>query len=279
MPLFPSGPQAGALIVDTSCLKRLLDPSTRARLVQQLRLIDFTPWPSAINAIEVAAHSNQPRQAQFQEVLRFLAEDRLLLPWPHDILKDVGLTLINRQRIVKLRQSGLDYLIREPVGPKHLSLAKEVAERSKSTWTAVYSRIRSQIISYLKAHGRKSPWNDAPAFLDTVIGERKFLVDFMASLWGALDLPGTAPVEQLILPGPWRALVEGHAILAYEQAFTGGAQPKPAHAWDLLQVVYMAGPSRKILVTEDRPFLRAARAVIVGRYPNASVLHWDEFLE
>jgi hypothetical protein len=279
VPAFPSSPRSGSLIVDTCCLKRLDNKSVRSRLIRQLKMIDFTPWPSAINAIEVAALSEARYRERYQEALRFLADGRSLLPWPHDVLKDVALSIVQRKKVVVLRNSGLDYLINEPVGAKHLALARQVTSSSKASWSELYQAIRTDIKSFMAQRNMKSPWDNAPAFLDEVVLERRTLSDFMSSLWAGFGLPGLAPVAQLMRIGPWRALLEAHGILAFERAFTGGAEPKQAHVWDLLQLVYMAGPARKILVTEDRPFLRAARAVLHGRYPNALVLHWDEFLE
>lgn len=277
--VFPNGPRSGALILDTSCLKRLTDSSVRQRLVAQLRVIDFTPWPSAINAIEVAALPDSRHQARYQEVLRFLAEDRILLPWPLDVLKDVGEAAIRRDRIVKLRPSGLDFLIREPIGPRHLQTAQQVMAQSAASWDRVFGNIQKKVREHLRERQMKSAWSEVPAFLDSVLADPVFLRDFMGKLWASLGSPGKPPVELLVENKPWRALVEAHGVLAFERSFTGGSEPPRAHVWDVMQLIYMAGPERKILVTEDKPFLRAATAVLHGRYPNALALHWHEFLE
>jgi hypothetical protein len=279
MSVFSSRSDSGALIVDTSCLKRLAYDDVRARFVQQLRLIDFAPWPSAVNAIEVAALSDSRYRTRYQEVLRFLADGRALLPWPHDVLKDIGLALSQKHRRVRLRTSGFEFLIREPVGQEHVALAQRVTADSRQSWQNIYSHIRSDLQRFIRARLTAPPWSDAHAFLDEVVLEPAFLRTFVSSLWAAFDLPGKAPVQALLASGPWRAFIEAYGILAYERGIITSAEPKQAHVWDLLQLVYIAGPSRKILVSEDRAFLRAAKLVIEGRYPNASVLHWDSFLE
>ena len=53
---------------------------------------------------------------------------------------------------------------------------------------------------------------------------------------------------------------------------------RPVQLADFRQLVYLAGAERRVLVTDDTPLLRLGRAVIHGRYEDAQVVSFNEFL-
>lgn len=51
---------------------------------------------------------------------------------------------------------------------------------------------------------------------------------------------------------------------------------KPAHRLDLIQLLYFGASKRRMIATADSGLLRAADAILTGRYPNARAVNISE---
>ena len=75
----------------------------------------------------------------------------------------------------------------------------------------------------------------------------------------------------------WRLFFEGLGAAVYERCVRSQTS-RPVQLADFRQLVYLAGAERRVLVTDDTPLLRLGRAVIHGRYEDAQVVSFNEFL-
>jgi len=96
-------------------------------------------------------------------------------------------------------------------------------------------------------------------------------------LWAGFELPAPPPFEALLQNEAWRLYFEGLGATVYERCIPN-QQPRPAHVADVLQLVYLAGSLRRTIVTDDAGLRRVARAVLISRYSDASVMTTAEFL-
>ena len=55
-------------------------------------------------------------------------------------------------------------------------------------------------------------------------------------------------------------------------------QPKRVHRSDLIQLLYLAGVGKGMIITADQPFLEDARSVLHGRFMNVRAVHLEEML-
>jgi IS4 transposase len=72
-------------------------------------------------------------------------------------------------------------------------------------------------------------------------------------------------------------MLEAYGAAVYERS-VAHTMPKRAHLADLLQLVYLAGAKRRMIVTDDRSMLRVAHEVLGGRYNNAWAIHIADLL-
>ena len=75
----------------------------------------------------------------------------------------------------------------------------------------------------------------------------------------------------------WRLLLDAEGVAVYERAIAT-VQPKFVQRLDLLQLIYLAGESKRMIVTSDKGLLRAGNAILPGRYPGARAVHLDDLL-
>ena len=69
---------------------------------------------------------------------------------------------------------------------------------------------------------------------------------------------------------------DGYAV--YQGAFEVQESHR-IHRADWIQLVYLGAPGLRMLATNDKPFHRAAQAILQGRYGNARVVLIDELLK
>ena len=75
----------------------------------------------------------------------------------------------------------------------------------------------------------------------------------------------------------WRLLLDAEGVGVYERAIAH-KQPKFVHRLDLIQLVYLGLAPRRMIVTADRPLLRAANEILTLRYPNARAIHISDLV-
>lgn len=129
----------------------------------------------------------------------------------------------------------------------------------------------------MRERGMKDTFESAHSFLDTEwqTGETRRI--FAEVTWGALGLPGEVPMAALERNESWRLLLDAEGVGVYERAIAH-KQPKFVHRLDLIQLVYLGLAPRRMIVTADRPLLRAANEILTLRYPNARAIHISDLV-
>lgn len=73
-------------------------------------------------------------------------------------------------------------------------------------------------------------------------------------------------------------MADADAIAIFQGALAL-TQPRQVQRMDQLQLPYLGGADRRILVTMDEPFAEAGKMVVNGRYHLALVVSFKDFLE
>jgi hypothetical protein len=269
----------GIVVIDTNCLRHFEDAALEKRIRRSLEAADFEIWPSAINVLEVLQDKNTARRARLLTILRRLATGRGVLPLPQDILRLSGQAIVAGRRGFRAGMSGTErMLVRDPanVDPKLQQVSQKFLANLEARLGQAHEKARPQVQRVLKE--RREGWESIQVFLDTFWTRIEFQDSYLTKLWKLFKLPGDAPLNALMQAPPWRLLLDAHGVAAFERDAVR-EQPKRVHHADLLQLVYAAAGYKRILVTEEKPLLRAATAVLVGRYPQSSVFNWAQFLD
>ena len=96
-------------------------------------------------------------------------------------------------------------------------------------------------------------------------------------MWEAFKLPGPPPLEVLERNEPWRLMLDAEGVAFYEQV-VAHEQPPRVQRLDLIQLPYLGIVRKRVLATADRGLLRAANAVLAGRYDNARAVDIRELV-
>jgi hypothetical protein len=270
---------SGAVIVDTNVLKYLEDDDTRERVVRSLAVADLRIWPSAMNALEVVRHENPRARGRLLRSIRELIPKQFLLPMPLSLLKSSAEALLRGQKGFTTGPSHLEWLVREPerIEERHVLNAGRILDDSQRTWDEAHRAGRKAVRALLKSKGVRDPWGSAAEFLDRQWTTRAHLDSYIEAFWRELKLEGDPPIDLLLSHELWRLYFEGLGATVYERTVLNQS-PKPAHSADVIQLVYMAGTPKRLLVTEDQGLTRLAQSVLLRRYPMTRILTPTELL-
>jgi len=75
----------------------------------------------------------------------------------------------------------------------------------------------------------------------------------------------------------WRLLLDIEGLAVYERT-VARKQPKRVHRFDLIQLIYLAGGTERIMVTAEKPLIRAGNLILGTRYSNARMVHISEIV-
>lgn len=232
-----------------------------------------------MNVLEVVKTKNSSVRARLLTTIAELAGGRPLLPWPHELLRQVGEAVAEGKDGTKVGDRRLQWLLEEPdsISESEIENVRVFLQDREEDFTAMHRRARRVLRPLLREHGALDQWESVGEFLESVWNDPDHLDDYLIALWGALECPGQAPVEELREVGAWRLFLEGVGAAAFERAVRA-QMPKRVQEADLLQLVYLGGTQRRILVTNDRRFRELASSVLHGRHNLARVVSANKFL-
>jgi hypothetical protein len=269
---------SGFAVLDTSAYKTLASPAALARFRANLRLADVQPIASEVNLLEAASASPAGVQKRLLATIKEVAGKAGLIPWPFQILQQVGRAVIDGESGFYVRESGKEWYLDDLQAIDEVrGRATEMRERMEAQFSRLHDNARRDLQRKIKASGYRFTADGFREFLDGEWAKGELRRIFAAATWKALRLPGEAPVDTLLLNEGWRLLLDAEGFAIYQRALVH-TQPKRVHRTDLIQLVYLAGVPKRILVTADRPFLDAANAILAGRYPNARAVHISEMV-
>ena len=267
------------IILDTSSLKRLRHASVRSAFERQLKFISATPLATSVNIIEVLRHRSAAVRDRLVQVLRYLAGDQPLLPWPYGLLEQVGHAIVADDDSFQLPPSGLEQLLSDGPSEKLLTKANKMVESMETQFRDMHLDARSEVRRFVRDRGLGGEWPDPRTFLDEMWMLPSHIDDYILGIWARCSLPDPAPVDEVRANPTWRVFLEAHGVAAYEQAFSTN-QPRTFGMLDLLQLTYTTGfPSGCIFITDDIPLARVGQIVVTEQVPRARVLTWSDFAD
>jgi hypothetical protein len=271
---------SGVLIIDATFIRHLDDPESIARLDAVCRSCDLRVYPSVINVVEALKHKSPAFRERLVDALATWAGNRPLLPWPAEVLKLAGLAAARGKHTFDITGKDLPYLVKNPAALEEDSeRSAELVASLEQKFRAVHDDIRVGVQRDLKRLGKRGAWTSCADFLNEEWRQPNSLKAYAAILWSKLELPGAAPVDQLIVNEPWRLALDGLGSAVYDRVIRHEQTRNPPSQLDLLQLVYLAFHSRsRVLVTNDASFLQAAEDIVAGSYVNCRVVTADHRL-
>ncbi len=261
------------LIVDNNCLSHLRRPGALERFRGSLRAADLVVVPTEINLLEATAAAPDKLRDDLIATLRAISGSEALLPWPFTLLRDIGAALTRGEHVYRAPESGKEWYLEDPEALREIR--QEVLafnETIETTFTALHETNRERLREALKARNARPDFEDARDFLERQWFDSDLRRHFASVTWRSFGLPDPVPFALLEANEAWRLLLDVEGLAVYERA-VATETPKRVHRRDLIQLVYLAGSQRRILVTADNGLLRAGEAVLSKRYLNARVAH------
>ncbi len=269
----------GLLILDNSCLRKLAGAPAREKFFANMRAADLDPTATEVNVVEAAASGSSAKREALLGTLKALTGDRLMLPWPFRLLKRLGQAVLENENQFKLEDTGYDWLLSSPEETAAVQADSEKFMRDlKERYAALHREARPRVQQYLKTHDLRDRFSTPLEFLDEYWNIGGMREAFATSIWKGIGLPGEPPIDVLMLNDAWRLMLDTDGYAVYQGAFEV-QESRKVHRADWIQLVYLGAPGLRMLATNDKPFHRAAQAILQGRYGNARVVLIDELLE
>lgn len=269
---------SGLLILDNNCYAALAVPKNLARFRANLRVMDFIAQPSEVNLLESTSASPDIIQERLLATIRDVASGQPLLEWPFKLLQKIGEAIVDGKTGFRVEPSGKEWYLDDLNAAREIRA--EVLEFNRGiekTFSAYHESSRKKLKKQFREHRMKDEFGSAREFLqDYWVGSEMRKI-FAEVTWTALNLPGVAPLEILEKNEAWRLLLDAEGVAIYERAITQN-RPKTVHRLDLIQLVYLGASLRRMIVTADGGLLRAADAILTGRYPNARAVNLSDLI-
>ncbi|MCG7851883.1 MAG: hypothetical protein MIO92_05120 [Methanosarcinaceae archaeon] len=270
--------KTGVVIIDTTCLKCFENAKVLEQVWDNMRTVDLQIRLSAINILEVMKTENPTIRNRLLKIIKDISEGRAFLPWPHDLIKESGKAHTRGEKYFWSGDSGYEQAVYgNSITEQDLDKARKTMNSLETDFTHMHDNARKELKPFLRKHKTVDYWDTATAFLDEVWTTESHLSDYIRGIWKKIKFPGKAPIEAILEDEVWRIFLEINGFAAFERAVQK-KQPKRVHYPDLLQLVYVANNPRRIVVSSDVGFLRAARVILQHRYPNVRVEECSNFL-
>lgn len=266
----------GSIFFDNNTLGEIERLGAAAAIRSSLRAANLTPLATEINLLESVSAPGF-RHARLSATLASIAGDQSVLPWTFRILQLAGEAHLRGERTFPVPLSALTLEATEVEREELRKKARAFCDELDTEQRNRHAEARPELQAWLKARGSRPAWDELPGFLDWwgAVDVREI---FAAKVWEALGLPGEFPVRILTESESWRLLADGEGVAVFQGA-VAFEQRRQVQRMDLLQLPYLGGTNRRILVTSDGPFAEAARAVVSGRYLLARVMTLGEFFD
>jgi hypothetical protein len=268
------------LVLDANCFKFLEDNDVRCRVRRSLRAVGLTLWPTALNILELAKNRNLDTRKRVLDVAAECLDGRYLLPLPDQILVRMGKAVARGDTSFNFNASGFEWMLADPdeITPEHVATIEAALKPADDSLAQAFENARPGIQRSLKDHDLHEEWASAADFLDRYWSLPEQRDSLVLREWERLGLPGIAPVEILKENEVWRLHFEGFGAAMFGRVIAREQIPM-VQAHDISQLTYLATWHQRVFVSNDNACLDVARNVVHGRYANARVLSWIEFLD
>ena len=270
--------QSGILVLDNNCYALLEDVIALHRFRANLQVADLVAAPSELNLLEAIGTRPLSVQQRLLRTMKTVLADRPLLAWPYDVLRQTAEALLRGESKVEITFTGKEWYLDDPTAAAQIQAAAlETSNDMERQFDEMHDRARVRVRAEMKKRGWVDSWEEIRAFLDQHWRSSDMPAFFAEAYWRGLKLPGVAPTATLLDIPAWRLMTDADGVAVYARALAH-EQPKKVHRKDLIQLIYLAGGSRRIIATADAAFLDAATAVLAG-HANARAVHIRAMLQ
>jgi hypothetical protein len=264
---------SGVAIIDNNCFDNLEDSAARRTFLDHLRAADWVPQITEVNVLEAIAKTSDPKRDRLVAVVRELAGSIPILPWPLEMLAQLGNAMIEGKTSHWVVASSADSFLHSR--DDAIRVQEETAEFNRMierNYSQQHDLHRVDIHGRMRNKRLRDPYKDVEHFLREYWYTSKTRADFANVIWRGLKLAGEAPMESIDQCEPWRLFIDAEGVALYERAIATN-QPKRIQRMDLMQLTYLGVAPKRMIITADAGLIRAASAVLTGRYRLASAGH------
>jgi hypothetical protein len=268
----------GVAIIDNNCFDDLEDPASRRTFLGHLRAADWVPQITEVNVLEAIAITSAAKRDRIVAVVRDLAASILILPWPLEMLAQLGHAMIDGKTSHWVVASSADSFLHNR--DDALRIQEETREFNRMierSYSEQHDLHRVDIHGRMRNKRLRDPYRDVEHFLHEYWYPSKTRADFANVMWRGLKLAGEAPMEVIDQCEPWRLFVDAEGVALYERAIATN-QPKRIQRMDLMQLTYLGVAPKRVIITADAGLIRAANAILPGRYHLAAAAHISRFI-
>lgn len=266
----------GFIFFDNNTLGEIRRRGLSELIVRSLRSVDLEAQATEINLVESYAASETIADALIA-TLRALVGRDAVLPWTGEILQLEAQAFLRGDAQSQIPLNSLETLEPGETRTELRARLNTFRKRTDESHRRLHARTRPHIQRKLKERGIKPDWAELPAFLEAwqTLDVR---LTFAKQSWRDLELP--EPFEPGVLEASesWRLMSDADAAAMF-QAAIAFQQPMQVQRMDQLQLPYLGGAYRRVLVTRDGAFADVAKTIVNGRYYLARVLTFSEFLD
>jgi hypothetical protein len=263
----------GIVVLDSSCYGPLSHTLEQERFRSNLRASGWIAQPTELNLIEVAATENVAIRRRLLEVVREISGSEPMLAWPLRLLREVSRSMLRGETHYTPPASGREhYLYNEAAIDALVTETRNFSERIESAYNELHARHRKHFQAFYKSIGKPEYHSSIPTLLDQEWSASDWRVDHARATWGAIGLPGDAPMDLVDRNEVWQIFLEAEGAAVYERTIAS-EMPARVGRLDLLQLVYLPFAKKRMIVSADKPLLRAAGAILHGRYSNARAVN------
>ena len=242
-----------------------------------MRNVDLQIRLSAINILEVMKTANPTIRKRLLKIIQDVSEGRPFLPWPHYLIKESGKAHARGEKHFWSGDSGYEQdVYGSSFTEQDLDKARKTMNSLETDFTHMHDNARKKLTPLLPKRA-VDYWDTAAAFLDEVWTTESHLSYYIRRIWKVMKLPGKAPIGAILDDEIWRIFLEINGFASFERAVQK-KPPKRVHYPDLLQLIYVGNHPRRIVVSSDGGFLRAAHLILRNQYPNVRVEECSEFV-
>lgn len=235
--------------------------------------------PSEINVLE-ASLAPLERRARLLDAVRDVARDTPLLPWTIALLKSVSLAIVTGAPYLDLPLAGSQWVLNDR--DRAEALRDEIRafnQAMEAEYSAIFTRFRPGLQRRLKSKKMGATLAETVSFLDDAWLDMGACTAAAEAMWESINIPYPMPsLSELRANEVWRLYLDSEGLALFQRAIVA-EEPKRVQRLDLLQLPYLGLATRRVLVTSDKRFADAARAILTRRYTNATVVELSTMIE
>jgi hypothetical protein len=252
------------LLLDGSCLNRLLSPELQARLRRSLRATGKEFWPTGMNVLEALKSRRREMRIRLLSTLSELAGENHALTLPTEVLRKVCESYVT-EGPVDLSDPRLTQMFREPesVTDSDAAEVRALLVDQEKIFDGIFERAVNTVRPAIKAEGGRNQWASVSHFLKEV-WVPEFRGVFLEDLWEMWKLPGRPPVERILANKAWRLFSDGFGATMYVRV-VAHPQRRFVQSADLQQLIYFGmNVGSAVLATHDREFRNLGNSILSG---------------